>query len=61
MQRQARRLALTPARSRFREGAGRGALPGQPCFPSSRALPRLAEGGGFCTLAFLDLYDSLTL
>ena len=61
MQRQAVCLTLAPARSRFREGAGRGTLPGQPCFPSSRALPHLAEGGGLRTLAFLGFYDSLTL
>ena len=39
-------LILAPTRLRGPEGAGRGALPGLPCFPSSQASLRLAEDGG---------------
>ena len=53
-----RRPALTPPRSRVLEGAGRGALPGQPCSLSSRVLPRLADDGGLRTLVFRCYYDS---
>ena len=40
------------------EGAGRVALPGPPCFQSSRASLRQAKDGGPGTLTFLIPYDS---
>eukprot|EP00731_Ephydatia_muelleri_P034512 Em0063g17a len=47
---------LALARLRDPEGAGRVALPGPPCFPSSQALPLHAENGVPHTLTFLIPY-----
>ena len=46
------------ARLRDPEGVGRVALPGPPCFLSSRASPRQSEDGGPRTLTFLIPYGS---
>ena len=57
VKRRARLHVLALARLRVPEGAGRGALPGSPCFPSSQASPRQAEDGPR-TLTFLIPYGS---